>query len=142
MPSLKFRGIRNVIENLKVPVLRRHSLLLPPIWNIPYPRNPFFTGRDDLLAHLAASLKQQEIAALMQPQAISRLVELVDASRHFEYAYRHRLTYQAILWIQSDTRDNLISSFIKTSELLDLHNKTEKDQKIVIQSVNSMVENP
>jgi hypothetical protein len=25
---------------------------LPPIWNVPYRRNEFFTGREDILTHL------------------------------------------------------------------------------------------
>src|SRR5262249_19247750 len=44
----------------------------PSVWNVPYPRNPFFTGREQLLAQLTTTL-QKAPAALTQPQAISGL---------------------------------------------------------------------
>src|SRR5438045_2440447 len=40
-------------------------------WNIPYQRNPFFTGREDVLSHLHNALTAANAAALTQPQAIS-----------------------------------------------------------------------
>src|SRR5258708_17764975 len=45
------------------------------IWNIPYPRNPFFTGHEGILAHLTEALKPGEADVLMHPQiqAISGL---------------------------------------------------------------------
>src|SRR6266849_808022 len=33
----------------------------PPIWNVPYPRNPYFTGREELLAQLAEALRAGKI---------------------------------------------------------------------------------
>src|SRR5260370_38593708 len=41
---------------------------LPALWNTPYPRNPFFTGREDVLKQLRDKLQ------VGQPQAISSLV--------------------------------------------------------------------
>lgn len=46
---------------------------MPPIWNIPHLRNPNFTGREDELAELRASLLAGETAALVQAQAIHGL---------------------------------------------------------------------
>ena len=54
---------------------------LPSIWNIPYPRNPFFTEQEDVLTRLANALKAGQATALSQPQAVSGLscgVEMVD----------------------------------------------------------------
>jgi len=42
-----------------------------PIWNVPYRRNLFFTGREDVLAHLYTVLRSSKAAALTQ--AISGL---------------------------------------------------------------------
>src|SRR5438874_1975129 len=36
----------------------------PPIWNVPYRRNPFFTGREAILAHLYNVLRNRNAAAL------------------------------------------------------------------------------
>ena len=40
---------------------------LPAVWNIPYPRNPYFTGREDLLRRLAFSLRAGERVGISQP---------------------------------------------------------------------------
>src|SRR5690348_10552687 len=44
---------------------------LPLIWNVPHQRNPFFTGRMDVLSQLHETLVTGKTAALTQPQALS-----------------------------------------------------------------------
>jgi hypothetical protein len=46
---------------------------LPAVWNIPFRRNPHFTGRDDLIVEIEKALAAGEVAALTQPQAITGL---------------------------------------------------------------------
>src|SRR5690348_12324394 len=47
------------------------SLLAPtPVWNVPYPRNLFFTGRENFLATLHAHLAPGQPAAFSQSYAI------------------------------------------------------------------------
>src|SRR5258707_11913042 len=41
-----------------------------PFWNIPYPRNPFFTGRETFLTQIEDFLTANHAAALTQPGAI------------------------------------------------------------------------
>ncbi len=48
-----------------------------PIWNVPYQRNPLFTGREDVLKRLSEALRAGVTAALTQPQAISGLGGIV-----------------------------------------------------------------
>ncbi|HLG75816.1 MAG TPA: hypothetical protein VKX46_05340, partial [Ktedonobacteraceae bacterium] len=43
------------------------------IWNVPYRRNPFFTGREDVLELLHERLDSARTATLTQSQAISGL---------------------------------------------------------------------
>ncbi|OLE40580.1 MAG: hypothetical protein AUI36_25100 [Cyanobacteria bacterium 13_1_40CM_2_61_4] len=78
--------IRKVIEDLmaghedrgeSVTGLPPSSLQAPPshspTWNVPYSRNPYFTGREAVLTHLHTTLASGTNAALTQPQAISGL---------------------------------------------------------------------
>ncbi len=75
-------GIRRAIEDLPSPSASASRADLPVVWNIPYPRNPFFTDRDDLLSHLHTQLQRGQATALSQPQAISGLGGVVqDADR-------------------------------------------------------------
>jgi hypothetical protein len=40
---------------------------------VPYERNPFFTGREEILKQIRDALTKASTAALIQPQAISGL---------------------------------------------------------------------
>ncbi|MBV9689626.1 MAG: tetratricopeptide repeat protein [Ktedonobacteraceae bacterium] len=108
---------------------------LPPIWNVPYQRNTFFTGRDELLAQLATTLQSGEPTALSQPQAISGLGGIGKTQLALEYAYRHRQHYNAVLWAQADTREALTSSFTTIVGLLNLPEKNEQDVNRIIVAV-------
>jgi hypothetical protein len=69
-----------------------------PLWNIPYARNPFFTGQEALLRQLAETLKAGQPMALSQPQAVSGLGGIGKTQMAVEYAYRHRQDYKTIFW--------------------------------------------
>src|SRR5450755_1268315 len=70
-------GIRRVIEELPPLSVNLSPAGLPPIWNIPYPQNPLFTGREQLLTQLVSTLHASQPTALSQPQAISGLGGIV-----------------------------------------------------------------
>jgi TIR domain len=69
-------GIRRAIEDLSQLPASVARKSLPPIWNIPYARNSFFLGRDELLERLHAQLQAGKTTTLSQPpqagQALSQ----------------------------------------------------------------------
>ena len=75
------------------------------IWNVPYRRNPFFTGRENILASLHEKLHAGK--AMSQIQAISGLGGSGKTQIAVEYAYRHHSDYSVILWLRGDRRDIL-----------------------------------
>ena len=109
--------------------------LFPPIWNVPYRRNPFFTGREDILNHLNAVLQNSKTAALTQAQAISGLGGIGKTQIAIEYAYRYRDEYQAILWVNASSREAITVDFVKLATVLDLSERFEQDQEFVIRAV-------
>ncbi len=110
-------GVRGAKQNA--------SLLL---WTVPYPRNPFFTGRDDLLHLLRERLTTKKAVALTQTQAISGLGGIGKTQTALEYAYRYRNTYSFVFWARATTREALISDFVAFAELLRLPEMSELDQ--------------
>src|SRR5450755_1608167 len=110
---------------------------LPPVWNVPYPQNPLFTGREELLSQLATALHAGQPTALLQPQAISGLGGIGKTQLALEYAYRYRGDYQAVLWAQADTRENLTLSYLTIATLLDLPEQGEQESARVITAVKN-----
>jgi tetratricopeptide (TPR) repeat protein len=109
--------------------------VLPAVWNIPNPRNPYFTGREEVLRRLAASLRAGVTVGLSQPQAVSGLGGVGKTQLALEYAYRYYQDYEAVLWTRADTQEALISGFVTFAALLQLPEQEERDQLKVVEAV-------
>lgn len=108
----------------------------PPIWNIPYPRNPFFTGREDLLSQLYQSFHaDQAITPVHAPQALSGLGGVGKTQVALEYAYRYRERYQAVLWAQAETSEALTSSYCSIAELLELPQREDSESEHIVSAL-------
>src|SRR5450755_4665357 len=133
-------GIRRVIEALPPLAVSTSPAALPPIWNVPYPHNPLFTGREELLTQLVTTLHTGQPTALSQPQAISGLGGIGKTQLALEYTYRYRGDYQAVLWAQADTRENLTSSYLTIATLLNLPEKNEQESVRIIAAVKNWLQ--
>jgi transcriptional regulator with XRE-family HTH domain len=106
-----------------------------PLWNVPYRRNPFFTGREDILMRLHETLTSGTTAALLQAQAISGLGGIGKTQTALEYAYRYRDDYQAVFWARADTREGLIADLAAIADLLQLPGANEQDRHRAVEAV-------
>jgi tetratricopeptide (TPR) repeat protein len=108
---------------------------LAPHWLVPLPRNPFFTGREEILEALHTRLHVEQVVALTQSYAIRGLGGIGKTQIALEYAYRHALEYSAIFWIDAETIEHIMTSLLHIAELLQLHERQEADQQRLVEAV-------
>lgn len=115
--------------------------LVPPapqssrVVSLPNTRNPFFTGRADLLELLHRRLSTTRTAALTQPQALYGLGGIGKTQTAAEYAFRYSDGYTHIFWIRAATRETLAADFVTLAQLLALPEQDEQDQLRIIVAV-------
>jgi tetratricopeptide (TPR) repeat protein/transcriptional regulator with XRE-family HTH domain len=125
------------LDDLQTRQLLEASLTaITSYWQVPFVRNPFFTGREDILAHLHNLLTRPSgCASLTCSCAVYGLGGVGKTQLVVEYAYRHRYDYEAVLWVQAETQDALVSSFVALAQLLALPEQSADDQSKLVASV-------
>ncbi|MFA4956509.1 MAG: FxSxx-COOH system tetratricopeptide repeat protein [Candidatus Methanoperedens sp.] len=142
-------GYKTLIDRLKNPhnKLKTNQITSSPQitpksttpCNVPFQRNPYFTGREDVLEKLHNSLKSDKAAALAQ--AISGLGGIGKTQTAVEYTYRYRNEHDAVLWVKADSCEALISDYAALAQVLDLPEKNAKDQNLIVAAVRRWLEN-
>ncbi len=133
-------GIRRVLEDLPLLAASAPRAALPKIWNIPYPRNPFFLGRDEELSQVRQHLQGGQATALSQPQAITGLGGIGKTQLALEYAYRYHQDYQMVLWARAESKETLISSYIELARLLWLPEREATEREFTVQAVKTWLQ--
>jgi len=100
-------------------------------------RNPFFLGREEVLARLRRQFQAGQAKAFSQSQAICGLGGVGKTQVALEYAYRHAQDYQAIFWMRADSRDALVAGLLEIASVLRLPERDERDQGVVIAAVKT-----
>lgn len=119
----------------------KESAAAARFWHVPYPRNPFFTGREELLQTLHEQLHREHKIALGQSWAISGLGGIGKTQVALEYVYRYVSTYTAIFWISAETSDTLLANTITLAEVLNLPERNEQDQQLAVRAVHRWLDN-
>jgi len=147
------RGVRKAIEELhrklfSVPmsspamgsVAPAGGLTLPPLWNVPHERNPFYTGREHVLQALRQALTRDSAAALTQIQAISGLGGIGKTQTAVEYAYHYCNDYKAVFWVRAETEAELSTGFVQVAQLLGLPELEAQNLDKTVQAVKNWLE--
>jgi len=89
------------------------------VFSVPeYGRNPFFSGRDDILDTLARQLKVTEIGRYNHCVALYGLAGIGKSQIALEYAYRHEDDYVYVFWISGADRTQLLSGFSEIARIV------------------------
>lgn len=113
---------------------------LAPLFLVPLPRNPFFTGREAILEALHIQLETDRAATLTQSSALHGLGGVGKTQIALEYAYRHALEYRAIFWIGAETEEQIVTSLFRMAEVLQVPAYGSKNQQHVLASVQRWLE--
>ncbi|HLX40131.1 MAG TPA: NB-ARC domain-containing protein, partial [Ktedonobacteraceae bacterium] len=108
-----------------------------PFWRVPYRQNVFFTGRSALLAQVHTSLVAHRHARLVPPQTFSGLGGVGKTQVALEYAYRYGHEYHTVIWMRASSRETLTSDYAAITELLNLPEQHEQDQRQMIRAVKA-----
>jgi tetratricopeptide (TPR) repeat protein/transcriptional regulator with XRE-family HTH domain len=109
---------------------------LTPHWSVPLPRNPFFTGREEVLEALHAQLGVEQTVALTQSSVLHGLGGVGKTQIALEYAYRHSLEYSATFWIGAETDEQTIASLVRIAEVLQVPGRDDKDPQRVVGAIH------
>jgi tetratricopeptide (TPR) repeat protein len=139
------RGLRAVAEELSRPPLATPPgaqgappVGPPAIWNVPYLRNPLFTGREDLLAALHGARTDAQPRVLTQ--ALRGLGGVGKTQLALEYAYRYGGTYRLVWWVRAEDPTTLASDYAALAEPLQLPQRAASDQTETIAAVRQWLE--
>ncbi|MCC8248546.1 FxSxx-COOH system tetratricopeptide repeat protein [Saccharothrix luteola] len=108
--SRVYQAGRDVIVNQPAP-----APPAPPVWNLP-PRNPNFTGREDVLARIHEGLSTSVVSV----HSLHGLGGVGKSQTAIEYAYRHRAEYQWAYWIPAEQPELIPDHFERLKAALGL----------------------
>jgi tetratricopeptide (TPR) repeat protein/transcriptional regulator with XRE-family HTH domain len=109
---------------------------LSSYWQVPYPRNPFFSGRAHLLIHLHQQLGRIQTVALNQSYGITGLGGIGKTQLVLEYAYQHAHDYHAVFWVSAETIDTIYSDFTLIAEQLKIIAGEKQNQQQLVKAVH------
>ncbi len=105
----------------------------PLIWNVPFQRNAYFTGRNEILEAMRKGLSSGSTLALTQ--VIQGLGGVGKTQLALEYAHRYSAEYDGVWWVRAEQASTLAGDYAALAPQLGL--AIERDQEATIRRVRS-----
>jgi hypothetical protein len=116
----------------------RFPTALPPVWNVPFRRNPAFTGREQALAALAEQLARGAAAAVTQ--VLQGAGGVGKTALAVEYAYRYRSQFDTVWWLRAEQPTTLVGDYAGLAAALQLPGAGQADQQLAVVAVRDWLE--
>lgn len=104
------------------------------VWTVPYEYNPFFTGRDEALVSIRATLEERNRAALSGIGGCGKTQAAV------EYAYRHKDDYDHVFWVNGTSELTMTASCADIVQSLGLAEAQDSNQGRVVAATRRWLE--
>ena len=89
-----------------------------PIFNVPYRRNPFFTGHADALEMIHQKLVLDARPDFTSSYVIYGLGGVGKTQLAIEYSYQHRKDFDIIYCLRADNYETLLRSYHNSMKIL------------------------
>ena len=93
---------------------------LPSVFTVPYPPNPQFIGRTEILELIHKHLDPNAKLDFTASFALHGLGGVGKTQIAIQYAYLHQKDFDIICWLQANDFDTLITSYVELSRNDDL----------------------
>ncbi|HET8840993.1 MAG TPA: helix-turn-helix domain-containing protein, partial [Ktedonobacteraceae bacterium] len=115
-------------------LLEASLLTVTSRWSVPYQRNPFFTGRQEVLQQLHKFLSDGQNVSSGHMCILRGLGGMGKTQTALEYAYQHAQDYAAVFWINAQTKEDLLGSVVAIAKVLQLpaHYMQKREEAITL----------
>jgi tetratricopeptide (TPR) repeat protein len=102
------------------------------VWNVPWARNRFFTGREKLLDELRSTFIDDHAPRM---QAICGLGGVGKSHLALEFGYRERARFTGVLWLNGSSSLSFARGVGEVARLLNLPEADAEDQRVPLTAV-------
>ena len=105
----------------EIPSHNSQTIPLKPLFHVPYERNPFFTGREELFEEIRRKMHDDQLKGYKHRIALYGLGGIGKTQISLEYCFRYKDDYDYIFWLSAVDQTRLLSSFREVANILTEH---------------------
>jgi hypothetical protein len=107
--NTRFETIKRMLEANAV--RKETTKIRLPCHQIPFPRNPRFSGRQDVLSYIDKTISPSATGQQQKSLSLAGMGGLGKTQVVLEYVWLHSAAFKAILWLQSDSAAKILQGF-------------------------------